>query len=142
MTGWAMKRILATAIMATSIAGAALSAHGAAQERAPGLKVLAGIERGNWQLRERGDGAARTMCIDDARAILQLRHPGMAQCSRFVIEDEARSGTVHYSCPGSGHGRTTITLETPRLARISTSGIARGLPFDDQIEARRTGACR
>ncbi|WP_448502230.1 hypothetical protein [Sphingomonas sp.] len=114
----------------------------AAPAQAPALKVLGGLERGSWQLRERDGGGVETLCLGDAQALLQLRHPGLSQCTRFVIADAARAGTVHYSCPGAGHGRTTIELETPRLARIHTSGIVRGLPFDEDIEARRVGACR
>jgi hypothetical protein len=127
--------------VATILAVSGMTAF-ATPAQAPALKVLAGLEHGSWQLRERDGGGVQTVCVGDGQALLQLRHPGLSQCTRFVIADAARAGTVHYSCPGAGHGRTTIEIETPRLARIHTSGIARGLPFDEEIEARRTGACR
>src|SRR3546814_2145741 len=73
--------------------------------------------------------------------MIQVYHPG-ATCSRYVIEDTPNSVTVHYTCPGAGHGRTTIRSETNRLVQIDTQGIAEGRPFSQAIEARRTGGCR
>ena len=108
----------------------------------PGLAMLGTLERGQWQLRDRDDASApvRNLCVNDARVFLQLHHE-RAQCSRYVIEDEARSVTVHYTCPGAGHGRTTIRKETSRLVQIDTQGIANGAPFSTAYEARRTGNC-
>src|SRR3546814_4279869 len=51
--------------------------------------------------------------------MIQVYHPG-ATCSRSVIEDTPSSVTVHYTCPGAGHGRTTIRSETNRLVQIDT----------------------
>ncbi|WEK01728.1 MAG: hypothetical protein P0Y59_08660 [Candidatus Sphingomonas phytovorans] len=113
----------------------------AAPARAPQLAVLAHIETGQWQLREAGSTApARSLCVSDPAVLLQVGHVGV-QCSRFVIDDTPESATVHYTCPGSGHGRTTLSLETPRLLHLQTQGIAGGAPFDLDYEARRTGAC-
>lgn len=110
--------------------------------QAPSLAMLNTLERGQWQLRDRDDANSpvRNICLGDARVFLQLRHE-RAQCSRYVIEDEARSVTVHYTCPGAGHGRTTIRKETSRLVQIDTQGIANGSPFSLAYEARRTGPC-
>ena len=80
------------------------------------------------------------MCVADPRTLLQVRH-GRAPCSRFVIANDARASTVHYTCPGAGHGRTTIRVETPRLIQIDSQGIADNEPFALQFEGRRTGAC-
>ena len=108
---------------------------------APQLAVLAQVEPGQWQLRETGTSAPpRAMCVADPAMLLQLGHPG-ASCSRFVIADTAGSATVHYTCPGAGHGRTTLSIETPRVLHVATQGIAGGLPFDHDFEARRLGAC-
>lgn len=113
----------------------------AAPARAPQLAVLARIETGQWQLRESGSTAAgRSICVSDPAVLLQIGHVG-AQCSRFVIADTPDSATVHYTCPGAGHGRTALTLETPRLLRLQTQGMAGGAPFDLDYEARRVGAC-
>ena len=42
---------------------------------------------------------------------------------------------MHYTCPGAGHGRTSIRSETNRLVQIDTQGIADGKPFSQAIEA-------
>lgn len=125
-------------LLRPAIAGAVLVlAAGAAQ--APSFVAFNAVERGQWQLREVG-GPARAMCVTDPSVLFQLRGRG-GNCSRFVIENAATSATVHYTCPGSGHGRTTIAVETPRLMRIDSQGIDSGAPFAIEIEARRTGTC-
>lgn len=109
--------------------------------QAPSLAMLDRLEKGSWQLRERGKGPVlQTLCVGDARRMIQIQHP-RATCSRYVIEDTPNSVTVHYTCPGAGHGRTTIRSETNRLVQIDTQGIAEGKPFSQAIEARRAGAC-
>lgn len=124
-------------LMALGLAGAAA----AAPAQAPSLAMLDRLEKGSWQLRERGkDKVVQTVCVGDARRMIQVYHPG-ATCSRYVIEDRPNSVTVHYTCPGAGHGRTTIRSETNRLVQIDTQGIAEGRPFSQAIEARRTGGC-
>jgi hypothetical protein len=113
----------------------------AAPARAPQLAVLTRIEPGQWQLKEPGASTvARSLCVSDPAVLLQLGHSG-AQCSRFVIADAPDGATVHYTCPGAGHGRTTIAIETPRLLRVQTQGIASGAPFDMDYEGRRIGDC-
>ncbi|GAA0321211.1 hypothetical protein GCM10009087_34340 [Sphingomonas oligophenolica] len=113
----------------------------AAPARAPGLAALTRVEAGQWQLKEPGASAvARSLCISDPAILLQLGHVG-AQCSRFVIADSPEGATVHYTCRGAGHGRTTIAIETPRLLRVQTQGIASGAPFDMDYEGRRIGDC-
>lgn len=123
-------------LVALGVAGAS-----AVPAQAPSLAMLDRLEKGSWQLRERGSNAVvQTMCLGDARRMIQLYHP-RGSCSRYVIEDRPDAVTVHYTCPGAGHGRTTIRSETNRLVQIDTQGIAEGRPFSQAIEARRTGAC-
>ncbi|HKX89763.1 MAG TPA: hypothetical protein VJM13_11170 [Sphingopyxis sp.] len=123
-------------LMACALAGAT-----AVPAQAPSLAMLDRLEKGGWQLRERGkDAVLQTVCLGDARRMIQIHHP-RATCSRYVIEDTPNSVTVHYTCPGAGHGRTTIRSETNRLVQIDTQGIAEGKPFSQAIEARRTGGC-
>ncbi|MEZ0496514.1 DUF3617 domain-containing protein [Sphingomonas sp. IW22] len=127
----------------SAIGGALLLGGGVAfavPAQAPTLNVLSGIEPGRWQLREIESGTERTVCVSDPRILIQLHH-GAAQCARFIIDNQPKSGTVHYTCSGAGHGRTTLSLETPRLLQISTQGLANGLPFQSDIEARRLGHC-
>jgi hypothetical protein len=119
-------------------AAAMLVAPVAAQ--APGLAMLAELERGSWAVRDRDGGAVRNICLGDPGQLLQLRH-SRGGCSRYVISDTAGEVTVHYTCPGAGHGRTTVRRETNRLVQIDTQGIAGGAPFSDAYEARRMGPC-
>ena len=124
-----------------SLSACAMAGATAVPAQAPSLAMLDRLEKGSWQLRERGkDAVLQTVCVGDARRMIQIQHP-RATCSRYVIEDTPGSVTVHYTCPGAGHGRTTIRSETNRLVQIDTQGIADGKPFSQAIEARRTGGC-
>lgn len=123
------------------LGASALAGATAVPAQAPSLAMLDGLEKGSWQLRERGnDAVLQTFCVGDARRMIQIQHP-RANCSRYIIEDTPKSVTVHYTCPGAGHGRTSIRSETNRLVQIDTQGIADGKPFSQAIEARRAGAC-
>jgi hypothetical protein len=129
------------AIVRPALAGLlVLCGMAAAPAQEPRLIALGGIEQGEWQLREADDhGADRMICVSDPSVLLQIIH-GNAPCSRFVIENASNSTTVHYTCP-TGHGRTTITVETPRLFQLKTLGVMNGAPFDYDFEGRRTGDC-
>lgn len=123
------------------LGASALAGATAVPAQAPSLAMLDGLEKGSWQLRERGsDAVLQTVCVGDARRMIQIQHP-RANCSRYIIEDTPKSVTVHYTCPGAGHGRTSIRSETNRLVQIDTQGIADGKPFSQAIEARRAGPC-
>lgn len=118
------------------VAGAGLA------QVAPGIKALQGVARGQWELRERGSTAApRKICIAEPVALTQIRHGGTV-CSRFVIDNQPKRATVHYTCPGAGHGRTTIRVESNALLQIESQGIANNAPFNTSYEARRLGACQ
>jgi len=106
---------------------------------APGVTALQGLARGQWQLRE-ADGSLRSLCLGDAAQLLQLRH-GTAACKVTVLDNSPGRTTVHYSCAGSGYGRTTLTVETPRLVHVDTQGIAEGQAFVLDFEGRHVGAC-
>ncbi len=135
------KMAIFSPLFRTSLAALGLAAATAVPAQAPSLAMLDRLEKGSWQLRERGkDSVLQTMCLGDARRMIQIEHP-RANCSRYIIEDTPNSVTVHYTCPGAGHGRTTIRSETNRLVQIDTQGIAQGRPFSQAIEARRTGGC-
>lgn len=105
----------------------------------PKLEALARLEPGRWQLHV-ADGAARSLCLADPTALVQLEHQG-ATCAQEVLASEAGAVTVEYSCPARGFGRTNIRVETPRLARIDTQGLVDGSPFAYRVEARKVGAC-
>jgi hypothetical protein len=121
---------------------AGIAAPGFSQPaQAPALPALAMLQPGQWALRSRDDPSEnRSLCIADTRVLLQVRHSG-ASCNRFIIASNPKDATVHYTCPGAGHGRTTIRVETPRLAQIESQGMVNREPFSVTLEGRRTGEC-
>ncbi|HYD37229.1 MAG TPA: hypothetical protein VEA60_06420 [Allosphingosinicella sp.] len=123
----------------------ALGLAGIAAAAAPVLalavpEALAKLEPGRWQLRHSDGADARSLCLADPAMLVQLEHHG-ASCGQELLASGAGAATVEYSCPGRGFGRTSIRVETPRLARIDTQGLADGRPFAYRVEARRVGAC-
>lgn len=131
-----MKKIASILALALLIATAAT---GYAATQGGGITALGKIERGEWLLRA-ADGSTRSICVTDPQMLLQLEHRGVA-CSRFVVENGPMVGRVTYSCPSVGNGATRVVVETPRLIRLETQGITRGLPFSYEYEGRRVGAC-
>jgi hypothetical protein len=79
--------------------------------------------------------------VADPDALIQIQH-GPGACSRFVIDSQPNRATVHYTCPGAGHGRTIIRVENPRVIQIESQGIANNAPFNVSYEGRHAGACR
>lgn len=118
-----------------------LSVPASTQERGR-LSALASLQPGLWELRELGNPRAvpRSFCVGDPGVLMQTEHRGMA-CSRLVIEDGVENATIHYTCQQGGFGRTTIRVETPRLAVVDTQGIKDNMPFQYRYEARRKGSC-
>lgn len=103
------------------------------------LAALKQLESGLWQLDVKGS-SPKLVCITDQIRLVQIEHdqPG---CSRFVIANDPKSSTVHYSCQRTGWGRTTVRVQSPTLATIQTQGIAHNAPFDYSLQARRVGGC-
>ena len=124
-----------------AVAGLVLIGGGAAAmpQGAP-LAALALIEPGQWQLKDIDGDSIKSICVTDPRLLIQLNHQG-GQCSRFVVADDPKSAVVHYTCPGAGHGRTTIDVESGHSIKLQTQGIAQGAPFDTTYLGRRIGAC-
>jgi hypothetical protein len=121
-----------------SICGLTLCAAAALAQGTASSSVQSGL----WEVKSRTDPAVnRTICLSDTRALIQLRHAG-AQCRSYVIEDTARTMTVHYSCAANGHGQTTLRIETPRVVQIETQGVANKAHFAFAAEARRIGNCQ
>jgi hypothetical protein len=108
--------------------------------QAPVLTALTTIESGQWLLKGANASETRSVCVADPRVFLQVEH-ARSVCSRFVIANDPKAATVHYTCPGAGHGRTTLRVETPRLIQIDSQGIAGNEPFAVHFEGRRVGAC-
>jgi hypothetical protein len=107
-----------------------------------GLMALGGLERGQWELREKGSHVPpRRICIGDPAQLLQVQHPG-ASCRRFVVMDAANHAIVTYQCTDTGAGRTDLRVETPRLVQIDAQGVADSAPFSIALEGRKTGECK
>ena len=134
MSSWLIAGL--TGATALSLGGAAAASIAAP----PGQTALARVETGNWHFTH-GDGGTRDLCVADASRLLQLRHAGQ-QCVRMDLGSDQEQAVVHYTCPGTGYGRTTIRVETPRLIHVETQGVANGAPFQFDMEGRRTGPCR
>lgn len=122
-----------------ALAAATSPARTQGEER---IAALSALQSGRWDLHEIGVAGARprSICVTDPRVLMQIQHRDLP-CSRIVIENAGRRATVHYTCAGGDFGRTTIRVDTPRLAIVDTQGIDDGRPFAYRLEARRTGAC-
>jgi hypothetical protein len=105
----------------------------------PDLEAFSQLERGRWQLRDAA-GESRSICLGDPVALVQLEHAGIS-CEQEILANGKGGATVQYSCPGHGYGHTSIRVETPRLARLDTQGLADGRPFSYRAEARKVGTC-
>ncbi|MFT3967799.1 MAG: hypothetical protein QM690_18150 [Sphingobium sp.] len=103
--------------------------------------ALAGLEPGQWDLRFRDSSEPPLrICVKDGLSLIQIKHQGQS-CRQFIVEDTAQRASITYSCPRTGHGRTVVRVETPRLVQIDSQGVVEGYPFALDLEGRRTGAC-
>ena len=129
-------RRTAIALVLTAVAAPAFT------QAAGKLSALARLEPGLWQLRNLEDNRVQpqSICVADPAMLMQVQHRN-SPCSRLVIENDAKGATVHYTCPAGGFGRTSLRVETPRLAKIDTQGISGNAPFAYRAEARRVGSC-
>jgi hypothetical protein len=105
----------------------------------PELAMLAGLTKGKWEVRVRGEGV-RNVCLRSGPEFIQIQHTE-AGCSRFVVDDTATDVTVQYTCRGNGYGRTHVRKESAKLVQIDSTGIRGGMPFDITAEARHVGSC-
>lgn len=123
-----------------SVAAAFLAVGVPAAAQAPELAMLDNLNRGNWDLRMRGEGSNMSICVRTGRELIQLRHT-QSGCSRYVVQDDPNEVTVQYTCRGDGYGRTTIRREGNGLVQVRSQGIQGGTPFSLQGEGRHTGGC-
>lgn len=131
MTG--KKRFVVATLVAGMFGGAAIAGGQFA--------ALAGLQHGNWQLKEIGAANTRLVCAPDPFRLIQLNHPGPA-CARFAIVDAASQVTIQYNCGPRGYGKTTVTVTQPGQIRLDTQGISPdGRPFDTSYEGQFAGTC-
>jgi hypothetical protein len=134
--GPVMRRLSKLSIVAGA-AGVMALAPGAAQRPA----ALSQSQSGMWELSGLPGAASPTrVCLADPVLFAQFEHR-RAACTRVVLRDLPGEAEVHYTCPGGGFGRTTITVLTPRSLRVETQGISANAPFHYVLDARRTGKC-
>lgn len=126
-------------LLACAISGVPATSSPQSRQAPMGLAALNQLEAGMWQLEVRGR-PPKLLCLSDPIELVEIEHD-QPNCSRFVIANQPRSATVQYSCQGAGWGRTSIRVDTPRLATIQTQGISRNAPFDYAVTARRVGGC-
>jgi len=133
-------------MMPMALALAALAPVPAVAQSAalPGVDALRGLEKGLWEMRERGvhgGPPVRTSCLGDPAKLLLVRH-SLGQCRLFVVQDMPDRTSVTAQCGGSGSGRSDLRVETPRLVQLDTQGVYMGAPYAMQLEGRRIGPCR
>lgn len=134
----ALRRTCAAAL---ALAGLAWVAPVDAARADATLAMLDRIVPGQWQVRARdSSGFDSRVCLAEGRPLIQLRHPGQP-CRQFVVQDEANAVSISYTCGAAGSGLTRIRFENDSLLQIEAQGIAQGLPFAFNAEARRLGAC-
>jgi hypothetical protein len=105
------------------------------------MPSLARLDPGLWEIRPLGSSrAVHNVCVTDPMMLTQIQHP-QAPCSRYIISDDAQGVTVQYTCSPTGYGRSSVRVETPRLAKIDTQGLMDNAPFAYRAEARRIGSC-
>lgn len=109
---------------------------------APAMAALQPLERGLWELRERGSRGEliRRVCVGDPSQLLVVRQSA-GHCRLFVVSDRPERLTVTFQCGGSGTGRTDLRVETPRLVQLETQGVYQGAPYALSLEGRRIGPC-
>ena len=86
-------------------------------------------------------GGPPRQCLANTGALARLEHRRQ-NCREHVISQTASTSLIHYTCSNGGYGQTKVTMLTPRSLRIETQGIARGVPFNYTVQARRAGDCR
>ena len=129
-----LRPLLGAAGIITAIMVAPVAAQG------PELVMLDSLRSGAWDVRIRGEESHRRLCVRSGREFIQIQHRAQA-CERFIVDDKASVVTVHYSCPKTGFGQTTIRKESTSLVQISTQGVEGKAPFNFDAEARYAGGC-
>ena len=121
-------------VMAGLIASAAVAA-GAVQ-----IAALAEVTPGEWQLKEIGGTATKSVCVADPAQLFQVQHPN-ATCKRNVLDSSAKAATAQYTCAAGGSGRTTLTVRSSQSVKVETQGMSGGAPFAFDYDAKRIGDC-
>ena len=95
---------------------------------------------GEWEVGKTAGGRGERLCLPDPAILMQWEHRGKA-CTRTILNAAIDRADVQYSCSGGGFGTSRVEVLTPRSVKVTTQGIANGLPFGYVIHARRVGNC-
>ena len=122
--------------------GSAWIAAGAAWTSAWAQRAtpLNAVAQGEWRLSEIDGPGRMSVCVADPGTLLQLRQSGTS-CTRFVLDSDRSSVTAHYTCGGTGHGRSVLTVRSAHSIKLETQGITRGAPFAADYDGRLVGPC-
>lgn len=139
-----MMKVVSRFLVLAAVVFAGTAAMSPAKTSAGSMTALRQLEKGQWELRERGahrgEPPRQRICVGDPSQLLRAGQDGDG-CDPFVVADGADRAVVTYQCRGKGTRRTDLRVETPRLVQIQSQGITDGAPFSEQLEARRTGDC-
>ena len=110
-----------------------------------GLLVAASLPHamvgpGQWEVGKTSGGGGEKICLPDPAMLMQWEHRAK-QCTRTIVTSSLDNAEVHYTCVGGGFGTSRVEVLTPRSIKVTTQGIADGLPFGYVLHARRVGAC-
>jgi hypothetical protein len=100
-------------------------------QTAPGVWEVSGVPGAASPLRQ---------CFADVTVLAQFEHRERL-CPHRILNDQADSAVIDYSCGRLGFGHSKIDAITPRSLRIETQGVADNLPFSYVLQARRVGDC-
>lgn len=96
---------------------------------------------GEWEIGKDAASRGERVCLPDPAALMQWEHRGKP-CARTILNSSIDRAEVQYTCAGGGFGTSRMQVLTPRSIKVSTQGIAGGLPFGYTLHARRVGDCR
>ena len=110
-----------------------------------GLLVAASLPHamvgpGQWEVGKTAGSGGEKICLPDPAMLMQWEHRAK-QCTRTIVTSSLDNAEVHYTCVGGGFGTSRVEVLTPRSIKVTTQGIADGLPFGYVLHARRVGAC-
>lgn len=116
------------------------AAPGVAAAATDGLALVRQLQPGLWSMRYREGAGPQNICVRSGLELLELQGQ-RGNCRRTVVESDASTLAVQFSCPSSGYTRTAIRRESNNLVQIQSQGLRDGSPFSFYAEARRVGGC-
>lgn len=98
------------------------------------------VGAGEWEIGKTASARGERICLLDPAMLMQWEHRAK-QCTRTILTTSLDRAEVQYACVSGDFGTSRVQVLTPRSIKVSTQGIAEGLPFSYVIHARRIGNC-